>query len=1532
MVGEGRTGSSVFRFLVQGGVTLLFFGLTCFACANSTNSHNVTLAVDGATAYRYGVGFEAGLDVTLISVTKASGVNATTVYLYDDDGSSFLAQSNFSGDVALFDYNLSEGTGYTLMADGGGSSYTVYDAANVGWPKYSENITWTAGYAENCGYGPCFNPHAYNFVSLSVQYRLCNYPYPPPTVTIISPENDSEFSSGTTSVPFHFEVEGNYSSYACSLIVNSSLADSNNAVSDSSDTELTAINLTDDSKYEAYISCNDSVLTGNSSTQNFSINAGPYSYFVNAHNITLTLDGSATYRYGVRFEAKMNETLTSAVKATGDNATIAYLYDSTGENLLEQSNFSGNSAAFEYNLTNGTSYTLMADANGSSYIVYDAANVGWPVENDNVTWTDGYAEYCGSGPCFNAHAYTFTSLTVRGPRYLIPTTLSQYAGSATNISAFGSNVSLYCAYSYLNGTPIENASVNVVIDNYAYAPTATNGVYSYDTGTLAYGDHSWYCYADKDGFEPQNGTPIIYRVHCVSSDQCIGYQFCSWPGNGYCAGSKSDGSSCNVDDECSSNYCSNGLCCSGASTGSSCQSDSQCSQGWYCSDDYCRLPGGCCNTDSDCVAGEYCSGHMCYLSSSAIKYYTILVILAAPKNTFDNNSIIPGPSVYWNGINWYGNDSSPDPKRLQYFENVTKELESYYNQITYGRYKVTVTLAPNEENPKWYKLPSSTLGLYNDRDQEIIEAKNAASADGVDFGGYTSVIVIDPTGESYKVNDTETGWGGGMGVTRQGNFLNTPAILFNTSIVSGHYYGSYGDLEPDKTVVTLMAHEFTHQMTFTFTPTIPYLPLPCQPWLPCDLHGDNFDQSGLALMSAGPDGEPPFSPIEGFRFGISKYKPVEIQTSGTFPDPFKNELWGKAYYSVHPIEQDNQGPLCLETDFQTPSYICLEYRNKDWPKEPTAGEDKMLLAWTGDYENQRVDASGPIWNDGPPTLTCQGIFGGSTWYGLRCTEILLNQAPHPTHIIPHSGFAASILVEFAVHTNVFANATNVDSTTYSINASIIGSLSQEWQYYVQVVNALTNATVFNGTLVTDFYGQLPNFIFNDSTEDSIEEVPYFIRINGGDGWAPLTTFHVLKLDGFSRHGEFLTQNEENNATPGSGFANLSASYTGLIKIVSQFNGPVNFYDYMYKFYIESDLNISTGYQVNGIGADYVINYSNGAPSLYKYTDGDWVVRGTHVLAANASGNGLEIVTSTYDLNTSREIVIVGVTFNSNDDQLDRIPEADADPPFLKVPLERAFDFQVDKFYYIQNDSLYLNAVGFSPHQPLELNAFDSNRSLIWHGEIYADENGSIVNASLFIVPEDVIGSCTLDWRGILTRNFYVRQLVLPILGDAPQLEVLSPENDSIVNATWISGVTDPNASVYLDAVQKTISENGFFNTSVDFIHDGPNIVEVLARFENGLTNATLINFTLDTTPPFVQVLNPINSSEISGNVTINGTATDLNLNSSKINLDLNLLCSNCTSYDIDTTQLTNGNHTLRLDAWDLAGNLNETELIIDVEN
>ena len=97
----------------------------------------------------------------------------------------------------------------------------------------------------------------------------------------------------------------------------------------------------------------------------------------------------------------------------------------------------------------------------------------------------------------------------------------------------------------------------------------------------------------------------------------------------------------------------------------------------------------------------------------------------------------------------------------------------------------------------------------------------------------------------------------------------------------------------------------------------------------------------------------------------------------------------------------------------------------------------------------------------------------------------------------------------------------------------------------------------------------------------------------------------------------------------------------------------------------------------------------------------------------------------------------------------------------------------------------------------------------------------------------------------------------------------------------------------------------------------------------GNSIAKTVTVTVDNTKPSVSITSPTSGAEICGNATIQFSASDEHLLSVLLYIDNTILnVTGQTSYLWDTTQVGDGAHTIKLLAYDKAGNSAETSAIL----
>ncbi|HWB39097.1 MAG TPA: Ig-like domain-containing protein [Candidatus Saccharimonadales bacterium] len=170
-------------------------------------------------------------------------------------------------------------------------------------------------------------------------------------------------------------------------------------------------------------------------------------------------------------------------------------------------------------------------------------------------------------------------------------------------------------------------------------------------------------------------------------------------------------------------------------------------------------------------------------------------------------------------------------------------------------------------------------------------------------------------------------------------------------------------------------------------------------------------------------------------------------------------------------------------------------------------------------------------------------------------------------------------------------------------------------------------------------------------------------------------------------------------------------------------------------------------------------------------------------------------------------------------------------------------------------------------------------------------------------------------------------------------------NNDLVNFSW-NASTGPNTPL---SYEIQIDNDGSFTApSVDQTQSGTSYLTTLSdgyycfhvqAIDNlgGQSGYSGTNcFTVDTTDPTVNITNPSNGDYINGSVHVKFNVNDLNLNDYKLSVDGNNVKTGSNNgnhtYDLDTTALSDGSHTITLKARDLAGNKASTSITVTVDN
>ena len=195
----------------------------------------------------------------------------------------------------------------------------------------------------------------------------------------------------------------------------------------------------------------------------------------------------------------------------------------------------------------------------------------------------------------------------------------------------------------------------------------------------------------------------------------------------------------------------------------------------------------------------------------------------------------------------------------------------------------------------------------------------------------------------------------------------------------------------------------------------------------------------------------------------------------------------------------------------------------------------------------------------------------------------------------------------------------------------------------------------------------------------------------------------------------------------------------------------------------------------------------------------------------------------------------------------------------------------------------------------------------------------------------------------MVRTFYVRNNI-PIA-----TATLSTHN-IVGNETVLINVTANDVETPVEQLQVTASvvtptgkdvslqlklvDGVFTATFNDTSEEGVYLFSVIVTDTDGGSAVKVRYFEVDNTAPRIVILSPNNGSVVSGALNVTFIAYDAKLVNASLIIDdgLPIDVSGATFFILNTTELPDGQHTIKLSASDLAGNDAETSIVIVVDN
>ncbi|HRR54320.1 MAG TPA: NosD domain-containing protein, partial [Candidatus Methanomethylicus sp.] len=230
-----------------------------------------------------------------------------------------------------------------------------------------------------------------------------------------------------------------------------------------------------------------------------------------------------------------------------------------------------------------------------------------------------------------------------------------------------------------------------------------------------------------------------------------------------------------------------------------------------------------------------------------------------------------------------------------------------------------------------------------------------------------------------------------------------------------------------------------------------------------------------------------------------------------------------------------------------------------------------------------------------------------------------------------------------------------------------------------------------------------------------------------------------------------------------------------------------------------------------------------------------------------------------------------------------------------------------------------------------INAYDATDSSSWDFNLYSDYTGpDNNNDGIGDIPYNITGGSRQDPHPIVLRP------------PAPDITSFSPANASVVPGTgtitaeYSSSSASINASACLLIVNSIdVTASASFGTSgMSYSYSLPSGACTVALMVADASGSTWCNwsFTVDATPPEVQIVTPANATYADGNVPINVSASDamagMGIVLAEVDGTYNVtLVLQGSFYVNDTLSLPDGHHVIRIFANDTMNNMNSTESV-----
>ena len=187
-------------------------------------------------------------------------------------------------------------------------------------------------------------------------------------------------------------------------------------------------------------------------------------------------------------------------------------------------------------------------------------------------------------------------------------------------------------------------------------------------------------------------------------------------------------------------------------------------------------------------------------------------------------------------------------------------------------------------------------------------------------------------------------------------------------------------------------------------------------------------------------------------------------------------------------------------------------------------------------------------------------------------------------------------------------------------------------------------------------------------------------------------------------------------------------------------------------------------------------------------------------------------------------------------------------------------------------------------------------------------------------------------------NLAVNILNYATAREAPTISLTSPAEGSVLagNVTiefTVSGVSIEIVTLEIDRIGHDVTGQTSYTWDTTTVNDGDYTLNLTVTDAAGNTVSRVYSFKVDNTKPRVSIDNPSDGAELTKTVAIEFTPSDANLATVLLYIDnAKFNVTGETSYEWDTTAVGDGAHTIKLVAYDKAGNTATTHITVTTIN